>query len=249
MRVKGMKIALLCSIVTISLITGVLYIGGNKHSIHGTNESILKFNAKTVAYTPEETSSQEESINKEELPTEVDNSQAVNNISSEDLENVKKEEIPTFEGINGIEFVKYTVKANDTLWKIVKANMPNYSSYPVGGVAGVVSYIGKENNLKKDNNDDYIVYSGQKITIPREKNITAKGIENNNSSVTVNTALSVTKKTNSASKPSSNVTTSTNSTTTAAQNSTTKNESITENNSSNVVENNSTQVSSVHSGH
>ncbi|MDP4147299.1 MAG: LysM peptidoglycan-binding domain-containing protein [Bacillota bacterium] len=67
-----------------------------------------------------------------------------------------------------ISYISYTVKANDTVWKIAKENMPNYSLTDKDGKVGVVTYIVNKNNLKKIGNNSYSIYVGQKITIPSE---------------------------------------------------------------------------------
>lgn len=199
MKLKFTKItALLYSVITILLVVGVIFIGSRDNSMEETQESFLKFNAKTVSYISEETLDKEETSVSREIFKDIENSKEKNNQTSKSSNNTKEEKTPSFDGLRNIEFVKYIVKDNDTLWDIAEENIPNYDAYPVGGLPGIVSYIGKENNLNKDSNDSYIVYSGQKIIIPREKTIVMDQNENNieNNSVTVKTQLSVTKKTN-----------------------------------------------------
>lgn len=70
-----------------------------------------------------------------------------------------------------ISYVSYTVKENDTVWSISKANMPNYSPIDKGDKIGVITYIANENKLKKFNDSNYIIYTGQQITIPKEVSI------------------------------------------------------------------------------
>lgn len=76
--------------------------------------------------------------------------------------------------LSGIEFVKYKVNKGDTLWKIAHTYMPDYNAYPVEDKAGVISFIVKENNLKMDSKENYILYTGSEITIPKQKEISLK---------------------------------------------------------------------------
>lgn len=73
--------------------------------------------------------------------------------------------------LQDIEFVQYTVKSNETLWRIANTYMPSYNAYPEDGKAGVIDYIVKENKLNKAADGKIVIYTGQKLTIPKQKEI------------------------------------------------------------------------------
>lgn len=75
------------------------------------------------------------------------------------------------EDFSNIEIVQYTVKAKDTLWGLSRTYMPSYNPYGNGNKDGVITYIVNKNNLKKGSDGRYVIYIGQKITIPKQKNV------------------------------------------------------------------------------
>jgi len=123
-----------------------------------------------------------------------DNGQAITTIKVDDTNSVKSNEIAKDDNLkkdnsnlntvpDDVVFVKYTVRANDTLWRIADTYMPEYNAYPEGDKEGVITFIVKENNLKKGNDGSYIIYSGQNLTIPKQKNIELAANINKSSTV------------------------------------------------------------------
>jgi LysM repeat protein len=146
----------------------------------------------------------------------ADNGQTAATIKAEDKDSVNSSGNANSESVNSnnsnlntvpddVVFVKYTVKANDTLWRIADTYMPEYNAHPEGDKEGVIAFIVKENKLQKANNGSYIIYTGQSLTIPKQKTI-ALSIDTSKSNKAVNSTnnTSNTNKSSAAKQSSQN---------------------------------------------
>lgn len=208
-KLKYKKIIITACVVTTVIITAVSF---------DFNSILMKLAGHSMK-NDEQASTSHSSHNSDDKNSILNNLEISNKpsaiLSTDDIPIINTPPKKKEPELKNVTFIDYVVNPADTLWRITRNYMPNFPAQDTEDTIGIITYIAEQNNLPKGSDGNYVIYYGQKLKIPAQKNIVSNAIKSSNKTVAtasnkkVSTSTSTKNTYNSTSTNSSSTITST----------------------------------------
>jgi hypothetical protein len=199
------KIVVITSVITIVIIAASSFnLSGILMKLPG--HSMEKSDHASTDHSSHDSGTKNSILNKLEINTEPSTKTSANNVENINTPTAQNVNAPTTENIStpprkkepnlaNVTFISYVVNPADTLWRIAKYYMPNYSVQDTEDTIGIITYIAEKNNLAKGTDGNYMIYYGQKLKIPAQASIVPNVMTASNKKTTVSKNITTANKT------------------------------------------------------
>ena len=175
---KYKKIVIITSVITIVIIAASSFnLSGILMKLPG--HSMENTDHASTDHSSHDSATKNSMLNKLEINNELSTKTSANNV--ENISTPPRKKDPN---LANVTFVSYVVNPADTLWRIAKYYMPNYSVQDTEDTIGIITYIGEKYNLSKGTDGSYVIYYGQKLKIPAQMSIVPNVMTASNKNIT-----------------------------------------------------------------